>query len=293
MQKIRIIHPSSKATEDTLSEKIIELKKAGYHTESKPTTGDPIAPWLSNPGKTRLNELNDAINDPSVDIILCGRGGYGCSDLLPDLNWKSINNLNSPKLLCGFSDISALLAAFYDKPNWSLIHGPMINTKNWRSLYQDDVQELLNCFNSSGGQHTMDVSFLRGKGPLEGRLFGGCLSVLTNLIGTSFLPEKLDEHILIFEDVNESIPKIIRNLNQWHQCGLLTKSCGIILGDFIGLDGDDQSEIVKLAKLVEERYQIPVAHVPNIGHGETNFPFLLGAKAVLDSKHFIWEERGL
>ena len=119
------------------------------------------------------------------------------------------------------------------------------------------------------------------------KLFGGCLSVLTNLIGTPYLPASFAEQILFFEDIGEHPGKILRYLNQWYQAGLFAKVHHIVLGDFNGLDSfgyDKQS----LCKEVYERTKITVSSSSKFGHCSPNYPLGVGYWGQISSNSLSW-----
>ena len=131
----------------------------------------------------RKTLLFKKLQDPSIDIIWFARGGYGASNLL-----SGIENIECPnnKIIIGFSDITAIHSGLYRKKNIELIHGPMPGSKLFKEDLDGGTKELLNLIFKDKTKFEYDIEGTKEK--VEGKLFGGCLSVLTNLIGTPYLP---------------------------------------------------------------------------------------------------------
>ena len=290
MRTIRVIHPASRALDDTLTDKIKQLKNSlsGFDVSCQIPEGDPGKFWLAHTPEKRLTELREALFSETLDIIFCGRGGYGMSDLLDDIAWADLTFIK-PKIVCGFSDISALLAKIHRELGWPAIHGPMINTDKWQELCQQDLQTLIELLQSQS--QTVSLNIVSASHPekvARGPLYGGCLSVLTNLIGTQHFAKDLSGHILFFEDVAEPVPRVIRNLQQWRQCGYFGQCEAIILGSFVKSSLESASEMAQFAGELAELSGKPVFVSSQFGHGPINIPIQLGAQAVVHSKSFTW-----
>ncbi len=290
MKRIKIIHPASKAPDDTLDEKILELKNLGFHIDYSAPAGDSRLLWQANNISKRLQELTDAFTHPDTDVILCGRGGYGSSDLIDQIDWQNVAR-SKPKIVVGFSDISALHSAISVNTTWTCVHGPMPNTKYWSDPLSPSSQKLLALLAGTAPWHgNFPVVGSWGLGAVQtGKIFGGCLSVLTQLIGTPFLPREFPGYLLFFEDVNESPPKILRCFKQWQQSGSLTGVKGIILGDFVGLESFELLSKEGLCREIHERTQIPVIDATGFGHGLRNDPILLNSWGTISSLEFSWQ----
>lgn len=294
MKRIRIIHPASKAPDDTLDRKILELKTLGFKVDySAPAEDDPM-PWLAGSKDKRLQELIGAIQDDGVDIILCGRGGYGASDLIEGLPWSEMTHFNR-KVLIGFSDICALHAAISHIAGWPCIHGPMPNTRYWPDSSSSSVKKLLALLQGSSeweGEFAVNRYWGLDEGEtLEGLVFGGCLSVLTQLIGTPYTRQDFGGYLLFFEDINESPPRILRCFRQWLQSGSLKGVRAIILGDFLGMESFHLISKDGLCQAVQDMTQIPVVDIKGIGHGPINDPILLHSWGHLSREKFSWQRR--
>ena len=165
------------------------------------------------------------------------RGGWGCARLLPFLDWDVIRA--NPKLLVGFSDITALHLAFAARAGFPTIHAP----ERGKQLGQDQLGKLLaaglrrrdartvappEALERSAAQRTGAFTTLR-PGKARGRLLGGNLSVLSALVGTPWLPD-FDGAILFLEDVGEAEYRIDRMLSQLALAGILRQVAGVVFG---------------------------------------------------------------
>lgn len=114
----------------------------------------------------------------------------------------------------------------------------------WGDIHSAAMRTLLDIMRGTCREGGMAVEALDDYGTreIEGTLFGGCFSVLTNLLATPYLPRSLAGYILFFEDINESVWKLLRYLNQWRFSGMLDGVQAIVLGRFEQLDGDQSAQ---------------------------------------------------
>lgn len=294
--RVRVVYPASKGEGLGRDRQDVE-RKHGFDVNLSEILMDRSVEPLCNirsassSVNARVGELLEAIHDTDADAILCGRGGYGASDLLEKLPWAQLKQL-PPRVIVGFSDISALHSAFWTKLNWPCIHGPMIDTPYWIKSDGDDINQLKRLIlreSSKGYLNLQNCSIPENK-TIKGWLFGGCLSVLTNLIGTPYFPRSLAGSILFFEDINEPVGRILRNINQWIQAGQLLGVKAIVLGRFFYDDPSQQLEDA-LSKEIADRCQLPVFRSPDFGHCTPNLPIIIGADGRVDKNTLHWEWR--
>ncbi len=228
----------------------------------------------------RAQMLTQSLLSGGVDYVMAARGGYGASDLLPHLDWAELSKV-SPRLLIGFSDVTALQAALKARLNWPALHGPMPGSPSWcEDVAADEMVAML----AAGAPFSGEIVLESPKGQatpeiITGELFGGCLSVLTNLIGTPDLPAPGPERILFLEDINERPERVLRCWNQWREAGQFDGVRAVVLGQFLGLE----SEACE-AWLVErlcERIECPVFVSREFGHGIPNRPIAIGVLAAI------------
>jgi muramoyltetrapeptide carboxypeptidase len=249
--------------------------------------------YLAGSDRERAEDLMAMFADPAVDAIFCLRGGYGASRILPLLNYDLIRG--NPKALIGYSDITALLNAIFLKTGLIGFHGPVAN-QNFSDYTLAEFRKVLfeggapveigtaPPFEGGPGRAEEDnrLTVFRG-GVARGRLVGGNLSLVSNLIGTPFEPDFRDR-ILVLEDVDEAPYSIDRMLTQLWLAGRLQQVAGIAFGKFTeaGTSGNSFS----VEEVLEQRCAdlgVPVVRGFMIGHVEDQTVVPIGAMAELDA----------
>ncbi len=291
--RLRIIRPSSREQGDGLAAKISALRAAGFTVLFDETVPDAHWTYTSASASTRAKALEDALSENGTDAVLCARGGYGASDLLPLLDWDRLRSVR-PKLVVGFSDVSALHAGLEAKLGWPSVHAPMPATTLWQ---QDglDVMKLLSLIEqwTQGGvcEQAFEVTPVRpGGGPVAGVLFGGCFTVLTNLIATPYFPKSLRGRIVFLEDTDENPARLMRAFNQWQQAGLLEGVQGLVLGHLRNLGEKIPDCATYVYEEFARRCSVPVYTTPLFGHTRPNMPLMVGASAQIDGSTLTWRQ---
>lgn len=286
---IRIISPAGRFQVELLDTRLAALEAQGLSLSYHKLSPDPSWPFTAGSRLDRLGQLQNALRTPEIRYLMSVRGGYGVSDLLDGIDWEQYRAMK-PKAIIGFSDISALHSAFYTKLAWNSIHGPMPATDLWGQFGDDDVRALLALL--QGKRHSIELPLLyEGKGlppRIQGPAFGGCLSVLTNLIGTPYFPKSLDGHILYWEDIGEHPARVLRFVNQWLQSGALRGVRGLVLGRFIGSEVAGMCTEVQMREALVQRINIPVWFCPLFGHCSPNWPLPVGWPVEVDGDHLRW-----
>ena len=292
--KLRIIRPSSREATDLLSERLVTLRQLGFIVLYEDLPKDPNWAYTAATAADRCLALTTALAEVDSDVIVCARGGYGASDLLPLLPWDTLKN-QRPKMIVGFSDVSALHGAFYARLGWPGLHGPMPATVLWgKDDVTSDTQALLLNLRqwvdgkSMTGSLPISPVAHAPHGPIQGRLFGGCFTVLTNLIGTPFFPGSLADHILFLEDTDEHPGRLTRAFNQWLQAGLLTGVRALVIGHLRNLGPNIPDSAAFMLAQFASRSNLPVFHSPNFGHTSPNFPLAIGANASIHAGRLSW-----
>ncbi len=195
--------------------------------------------YLAGEDKMRAAELNAFFADPSVKAILCLRGGYGSPRILDRLKYDAIRK--NPKILVGYSDITAILNGIHSKTGLIVFHGPMAKefsigqglTPYTEKYFWPAFTPESELFDDWGGAGPRGRKYLKtiSGGKAEGVLVGGNLSVLACTIGTPY-ETRSDDCILFLEDVSEKPFRIDRMLNQLRLSGKLGEYKGVLLGSF-------------------------------------------------------------
>jgi muramoyltetrapeptide carboxypeptidase len=233
--------------------------------------------YLAGADELRLRDLHGLFQDDKVKAIICARGGYGSLRLFERIDFDLIRK--HPKILVGYSDITALLLAVYKRAHLVTIHGPVLRdmTKN-HGLNLGSLTKLMTS-RESVTMRFEGAKVLR-QGLAAGKLLGGNLSLITHLLGTSFMPS-LQGALLFLEERGEAPYRVDRMLTHLRLSGLLNKCAGVMTGSF-----QDCGEPSTVEALIRERLgdlHLPMMIGLPIGHGEVNTALPIGVKAVLDT----------
>jgi muramoyltetrapeptide carboxypeptidase len=236
--------------------------------------------YLAGSDDERLLDLNDALQDDRVDGIWCVRGGYGAMRLLAGVDYDAMRH--RPKTFLGFSDITALHAAFGRHSGVVTFHGPTARSELTTLSRDSLVRAVTHGADSCGVAN--EARTLRG-GRAEGPIVAGNLALLAALAGTPYAP-RYDGAILVMEDVGERTFRIDRMLRQLVLCGALAGLAGIAFGQFTEGGEPPDASADALDTVLQEAADL--AGVPAIagipcGHVADQWTFPLGARAELDA----------
>ena len=249
--------------------------------------------YLAGRDEDRAADVNAMFADPQVKAVFAVRGGWGCARILPYLDFATIRA--NPKLLIGFSDITALHMAFAARAGFATIHGPNAASSwpqfSWdafRAIAFEGATPLL--INRQAKEDRLVPLSGRvrtfGAGRARGRLLGGNLTVLTALMGTGWLPD-FTGAILFLEDVDEAPYRIDRMLTQLSLAGVLRKVAGVVFGQCTscGASGPSYGGFTLSEVLLHHLgpLGIPAFQGAAIGHVANQFSLPLGVTAEIDA----------
>jgi muramoyltetrapeptide carboxypeptidase len=243
----------------------------------------------------RLEDLHTFFEDPSIKAIWCARGGYGCSRLLPNINYELIKN--NPKILIGYSDITALLQAIFLRTGLVGFHGP-VAAATWTPYTLQHIKGVL--FDSFTKPYVINLAteeltperehfkpYSIQAGKVSGRLMGGNVSLLAALAGTPFAFDATDK-LLFMEDIDERPYSLDRMFTQLRQSANLHKAKGLILGVFEGCNPKKDEESLSLKETIFDRLSdlnVPAVYGLSFGHVPNNFTLPVGILAELDTEN--------
>jgi muramoyltetrapeptide carboxypeptidase len=226
---IGIIAPASNIKPDLLDQGCRELENLGFRTHYRPDITTSYR-YLSGTLDRRLGEFLEMLKSRDIDAIFCARGGYGSGQLIPNIDPALIRD--NPKIICGSSDITMLLN-WVERAGVVSFHGPMVATAIRQGSAGYDRQLLMNLLQGKQAvTFPTDGTTVLRAGRAEGRLIGGCLSVVMAAIGTKNEIETRDS-ILILEDVDEKPYRIDRMITQLKQAGKFEGVRGVVFGQML------------------------------------------------------------
>ncbi|WP_028579139.1 S66 peptidase family protein [Desulfogranum japonicum] len=243
-------------------------------------------PYLADTDQARANAFLSLWHDEEVQALMAVRGGFGCMRLMDYLGLDSLQG--QPKLLIGFSDITALLQGLLVHGNIVGIHGPVVT-----SLADQDENSTRSFFSLVTGEINtpimpLNLEILRS-GDAQGPLVGGNLTTLIHLMGTPW-ECPWDGAVLVLEDTGEVPYRLDRMLTQLACSGRLANLAGIILGTFDQGKEMDSLELLRLQEQVWTRvleltqaYGYPVWGNFPIGHQKSNVGLPIGMEVQMNS----------
>jgi muramoyltetrapeptide carboxypeptidase len=233
--------------------------------------------YFAGDDRQRLWELREAIADPEAAAILCARGGYGTTRLLGSIDPEPLTD--HPKILVGFSDVTALLCWAHTRAGLTSIHGPVVTQLS--TLGPDDVDRLETMLlGECPAALEADQGTVVVGGKVEGPLVVGNLEVMRSLIGTQYLPP-LDGAILGLEEVGERPYRIDRALTHMLESGVLRGIRAVIVGQLVecGEPDEGHEDSPSAHDVIVERLQrlgVPIVTGFSFGHrpaSNTALPF--------------------
>ncbi|MDZ7714935.1 MAG: LD-carboxypeptidase [Balneolaceae bacterium] len=273
--------------QNAYDEIISTIEKLGFKVKQGKNARNRFG-YFAGTDKERAEDINALFSDPEVNAIIPFRGGWGTNRILDLLDYSLIEN--NPKALIGFSDITALLLAIHTKTGMVTFHGP-VGKSEWSDftvasfesvLMQKNPTELVNPPKSSGFAPSRFRTITSGK--CSGKLIGGNLSVLTSMLGSSYIPEWRNA-ILFVEDVGESVYRIDRMLTQLKLNGILNSINGFIFGRCTDCTKGYEYGFT-LEQILDQHIkelEIPAFYGSMIGHLDHMFTVPIGINAEMDS----------
>ncbi|MEJ2198582.1 MAG: LD-carboxypeptidase [Desulfuromonadales bacterium] len=243
-------------------------------TESGFNVINPEFPQALPSPREKAEQIHAAFAEPGVDMILALRGGYSAMKILPFLDFELIRK--HPKIIAGFSDLSALLNPIFERTGQVALHAPMLINLDTPTAFT--LNSLINAVKGYPEKNLLKGAPCKvyQPGSAAGILKGGNLITLTALIDTDWEIETPGA-ILFLEDVDEKLHQVDRYLTQWILAGKFKDIKALIIGDFRGLRSKQVYDI--LASQMELNF--PVVHCPYIGHAANKITLPIGAEVEL------------
>jgi muramoyltetrapeptide carboxypeptidase len=250
--------------------------------------------YLAGTDQQRADDLNEMFSRKDIAGIVAARGGYGCTRILPILDYEMIKN--NPKVLVGYSDITALLFGIFRKTGLVCFHGPVgISTFNKFSVDSFtgvliDPHHALPLYDAHESIKTPAYKPLAIRsGKARGKLVGGNLSLVVSVIGTPYDVDT-ENKIIFLEEVREEPYRVDRMITQMLEAGRFEKAAGVALGVFLDcVPKPDESGVISSFSVEEVlstrlgNLNIPVVYGMSFGHISNKFTLPFGIEAELDS----------
>jgi len=250
------------------------LQHWGFDVMVGKTLGSRSKNYFSASDEDRRDELQAMLDDPNINAILCGRGGYGVGRIIDQLDFTRFKK--NPKWVIGFSDITVLHAHIFSRLHIASLHAPMA------SAFNEGENEFIRSFKHAvtGKKATYRCTAhpYNRPGTATAPLVGGNLSLLANSTGT---PSDINtkNKILFLEDIGEYIYNIDRMLYQLKRSGKLNALAGLIIGGFTDMKDTERpfgKKVYEVIRDIVAEYDYPVCFGFPVSHGKENYALKVG-----------------
>lgn len=293
---IGLIAPASPLIESqrTLIEATEKIEALGFRVKAGKNILSKRG-YLAGTIAERVADIHDMFSNPEIRAIMAISGGYGSAQLLPHLDYKRIQN--NPKILIGYSDITALLNGIHRLTGLVTFHGPVaISTFTdftqkyfYRVLGENQAIGEIEDAPFEDNLQTSNRIWAFRKGIGEGKLIGGNLTLLQAMMGTPYEIDTKDA-LLFFEEVDEAPYDLDRILNQFKQAGKFDQCKGVLFDKLPSIKPYSRTAGFNNSLSVEEviadifdEYDFPVCIGFSLGHIKDKPTLPLGIRARLDA----------
>lgn len=290
---IALVAPAGPAEAKVVNEYAAQLEQAGYRALIPRGLEQRKSGYLAGTDEERANELNAAIRDAKVRAIFPVRGGYGLTRILDRIDFAALRK--DPKIVSGFSDLTALHLAIAREARVISFHSPMplANLRQGdkpeyafaarsfrRAVFADEYKKGEDGYTLALPEGVKPVALVGGKS--RGRLMGGNLTLISATLGTPYAIQPKGA-ILFIEDVNEAPYRVDRMLSQLRLAGVLKEVAGVVVGGFSAKDPLEAAETERVLREYLARLKVPVLMKYPFGHIALNATLPHGALAELDA----------
>ena len=278
--RVGVMAPGFAVKRASLREGLEALSKLGF----EPCLGEHVLSrdgYLAGNDRQRASDLIALLGRADLSAVWFARGGYGTARLLPEVPWARLRR--DPKLLIGYSDLTALFNAVVDRTPAICLYGPVVTELGDPGAWHGPSLRALLAGRPLTIRFPRRAALVEGRA--EGRLIGGNLSVLTHLLGTPYEPD-FRGTILFLEEVGEQTYRVDRMLTQLRQSGALGKVAGVLLGTITAPPRRHFPSDRSLHEVLGEVLAplgVPVIRGIEAGHVERKRTLPLGARTVIDT----------
>lgn len=247
---------------------------------------------LAGKDEERLEDIHTMFADPGIQGIVCVRGGNGASRLLKDIDYDLIRR--NPKVVLGYSDITALHLAFFAKTGLVGFHGA-VGTSTWTNTVAGYFRDLfienkeVQYQNPTGKGNNLiqygDRITTINSGIAEGPLIGGNMTLITGLCGSEYLPS-FENALLFVEEINEQTDKMDRMFCQLMNAGILSQIKGFVFGKCTNCGPSGGYGSLSVEQMLNDYIKplgIPAYSGAVIGHIDNQFILPVGVRARMDA----------
>ncbi|MCK9408211.1 MAG: LD-carboxypeptidase [Bacteriovoracaceae bacterium] len=245
--------------------------------------------YLAGTDQERADDINAMFADRNVKAIVAVRGGYGTPRMLSLIDYSLIKK--NPKILVGYSDMTALQLAIFRKTGLVTFSGPMAGVEMYKGIDPFTEEHFWSCLTSTkklGEVKNPDGKEFHTivKGKCSGALLGGNLSLIVSLAGSKYIPT-FKESLLFLEEIEEETYRFDRMMNQLRITNILNDAAGIIIGELTDVKASDISKPYLTVEQVLNDYlaelKKPIVSGLVYGHINKKLTIPIGIRATLDA----------
>lgn len=264
------------------------LERLGYRVQFGKHV-EKVYGYLAGTDQERADDINEMFADKNVKAVFAVRGGYGTPRILPLLNYSLIKK--NPKILVGYSDMTALQLAVFKKTGLISFSGPMVGVEMFNGIdpfTENNFWSMITSSKAFGTVKNPDDRELQTivKGKKSGRMLGGNLSLIVALAGSNYLPS-FKNSILFIEEIEEECYRFDRMMNHLRLANILRDANGIVMCELTDVKASDTSKPFLTAERVMSDYlsglNKPVVTGLVYGHIAKKLTIPIGIRATLDA----------
>ncbi|HPI53856.1 MAG TPA: LD-carboxypeptidase [Chitinophagaceae bacterium] len=281
---IGITCPAGALSLETIQPMLDQLTAWGFQLKIGATVGTNFQKY-SAPDEIRAADLQQMLDDPNVDAILFGRGGYGVVRIIDQIDFARF--IQHPKWLLGYSDITCFHSHIHTQFQIATMHAHMSGGYLPNDKDEASTQSIYDCLLGKPIEYSVVGHAMNRVGTASGQLIGGNLALLSDLIGT---PSDIDTagKILMIEDIGEYKYNIDRMLWQLKRSGKLNHLAGLIVGGFTDTMDNEVPFGMTEYEIVWEKvkeFNYPVCFDFPVGHQARNLALKFGAQYLFQVSH--------
>lgn len=288
------------------------LKSEGINVKIEKNALKQVS-YYSSTIDERIEDVNSALNNKDIDIIMASIGGYNSNQILEKIDYKKISKSN--KIFCGYSDITCLILAIHSKTNKIVFHGPtflpeiceyprphdytwdnFLNAIDFKKIDYKEPKYVVKEFVDWNVQEKKLIERKKEKnserwcinrrGKTIGKIIGGNLSSILTIIDTEFLPiEKFENKVLFVEDTDIKIPEFDSFMQSLKLRGVFDTIKGLIIGKFE--DSENNQQINDFLNNFFKGYSFPIIYNVDLGHTNPMITIPIGATVLLECENEI------
>lgn len=282
--RVDVVSPAGPVTPELLEPGLKVLRDWNLRVEVTANVYGRHAPgYLAGDDRQRLQSVQAALANPETDAVIFSRGGYGTMRLLDRLDLAPL--ADAPKLLVGFSDLTALHLYAAGRHRLPTLHAPVVKSLRLHEAGDRSMEALRDALFGRRAEG-FEVEGLRcvRSGTASGRVLGGNLTLVVHMLASPYCPD-LNGAILLLEDVGEEDYRLDRMLTALRLSRKAARPAAIALGEFSDCHGAyvEADELDGFVATLAAEFDCPVVAGFPSGHGTDNLAVPMGVQATLEA----------